>query len=96
MPPLELRLQLSKLGITLRYLAVLLRYDLILLRYNIVLFGYRLRMFGNEFLMVLLNRFGKGGFVHKRGVGLRSNIDYPNPTSRSTAQRIGSTRGRTG
>ena len=42
--PLEFRLQLGKLSITLRYLPVLLRYDP-------VLFGYRLRMFGYEFLI---------------------------------------------
>ena len=63
--PLEFRLQLGKLGITLRYLPVLLRYDP-------VLFGYRLRMFGDEFLMVLLNRFGQVEFVHKSGFGLWS------------------------
>ena len=64
--PLEFRLQLGKLSITLRYLPVLLRYDP-------VLFGYRLRMFGYEFLMVLLNCVGKVGFIHKCGFGLRSS-----------------------
>jgi len=59
-PTLEFRLQLSKFSFTLRYLPVLLRYDP-------VLFGYRLRMFGDEFLMVLFDRFGKVGFIHKCG-----------------------------
>ena len=66
--PLEFRLQLGKLSIALRYLPVLLRYDP-------VLFGYRLRMFGYEFLMILLNGFGKVGFIHKYGFRLRPN--YP-------------------